>query len=86
MLVDDCGLVGGKPGTPWGPILIYKGEPPNIWGFSFISCSLTERGGVEGGGPVGRGWASLLTDMPDSQEKLTEIYVVQIHRGKQKGS
>lgn len=29
-LVDGCGLVGGKPGTPWGPILIYEGEAPNF--------------------------------------------------------
>ncbi len=44
------------------------------------------RGGSGGCGPEGRGGASLLTDMPDAQEKLTEIYDVQIYGGKQKGS
>ncbi|KAK2891716.1 hypothetical protein Q8A73_017381 [Channa argus] len=39
-----------------------------------------------GSGPEGKGGASLLTDMPDTQEKLTEIYDVQIYGGKQKGS
>jgi len=29
-LVDGCGLVGGKPGSPEGPILIYEGEASNF--------------------------------------------------------
>jgi len=89
--VDGCGLVGGKPDAPQGPILICEGEAPNFG----VSHSLVllwqrererERGGRGGGGPGGRGGVSLLTDMPDTQEKLTEIYDVQIYGGKQKGN
>lgn len=28
----SCGLDGGKPGTPQGPIRIYEGEAPNFGG------------------------------------------------------
>lgn len=40
--VNGCGLVGGKPGTLWGPILIYEGEAPNF-GVSHLLVLLWQR-------------------------------------------
>lgn len=47
-LVVGCGLVGGKPGAPWGLILIYEGEAPNF-GVSHSLVLLWQRAqGAEG--------------------------------------
>lgn len=82
-VADGGGLVGGKTGTPQGPILIYEEEAPDFG----VSHSLeTGRGLRGGGGPEERGGASLLTDVPDTQKTLTEIYDLQIYGGKQKES
>lgn len=44
--VDGRGLAGGKPGTPWGPILIYEGEAPNFGAsHSLVLLWRRERGG-----------------------------------------
>ncbi|KAI9516034.1 hypothetical protein NQZ68_020562 [Dissostichus eleginoides] len=56
------------------------------WAHVLIVLHWQGEGGSAGGGPEGRGGASLLTDMSDTLEKLTEIYDVQIYGGKQKGS
>lgn len=63
-----------------------KGEAPNfeVSHSLVLLCSGRARRELRGG-PEGRGVLSLLKDMTDTQEKLTEIYVVQIYGGKQKG-